>query len=225
MKTSAAAVAVLAFAAAPLSMGEVIITEIMYNPDSQEGFFAKAGQPATPTRTEWVEIYNTGDEAVDLGGWMLKDDDGEMSTLPSDAKLEPKTAAVLVPNTINAGEFAEAWGKGFDVYPVGPWAEDGMKNLANNPEPGKEIVSLVDAEGNVVDEVAYDDEGDWPSDSPDGPSIYLDAKALTAKDNDRGDMWHRSTEGEAGAFMNEMTSIFDGKDVGSPGVVATEDPE
>ena len=205
--------------------GEVVISEIMYNPDSTEGYNKDADQPALPTRTEWVELYNTGDAAVDLAGWVLKDDDGATGALPQGASIPAKGAVVIVPDGVTAEQFAAAWGEGITVYPVSGWADGGMNNLANNPDPGKEVLELLDAEGNSVDQVAYDDEAGWPGDNPDGPSIYLVAGSLDASANDDGANWKRSKDGKVGAMKNTKTEVFDGEDVGSPGKVETAEGE
>ena len=210
---------------APAGLGQVVISEVMYNPDSQEGYHEKADQPASPTRTEWVELYNPTDAAVDLAGWVLKDDDGATGALPDGASIPAGGAVVIVPDAVTAEQFAAAWGGGITVYPVSGWADGGMNNLANNPDPGKEVLELLDADGNSVDRVAYDDEGDWPGDAPDGPSIYLVAGSLTAEANDTGTNWKKSKDGKSGAMKNTQTDIFDGEDVGSPGKVDTGEAE
>jgi len=47
----------------------VVLTEIMYNPAGDD------------TGKEWIEIYNMGSEAVNLSGWVVKDDDGNTFAL------------------------------------------------------------------------------------------------------------------------------------------------
>lgn len=63
----------------------VIINEVMADPAGSE-----------PDQ-EWVELYNDGSNAVDLDGWTLKDENGEI-TLPS-AWLAPSGYALLVNDT------------------------------------------------------------------------------------------------------------------------------
>ena len=88
------------------SFGEVIISEIMYNPASKEqpGAFAPGGETQRqPNRVEWVEIYNSSDAAVELAGYKLADEDGETSTLPAGATLLPRQAAVIIPRGLRGG--------------------------------------------------------------------------------------------------------------------------
>ena len=99
---------------------------------------------------------------------------------------------------------------------------DNLRNLANGPHEENEILVLRNDAGLAVDQVNYDDEGDWPSDSPDGPSIYLSPFTLDTESNDVGTNWLRSKDGERGARTNTQTDVFNGEDVGSPGTVETE---
>jgi len=51
--------------------GSVVINEVMANPDS--------GQP------DWIELYNTSDQTISLGGWFLSDDNDE----PNQCEIAP----------------------------------------------------------------------------------------------------------------------------------------
>lgn len=214
------AVVVVFIGSGPVS-GQVLISEIMYNPDSFEGGI---GKEAKPNQTEWVELYNAGDKAVSLAGYYLQDEDGKTSALPESATIEPGQAVVLIPSTQSAADFRKAWGDGFDIYPLDGWtgSQDSLSNLANSPSSTNEILTLRNAKGAVVDEVNYDDEGDWPSDSPDGPSITLSPDALDATKNDSGKNWARSEKGKRGAKHAKETEDYSKEDVGSPGKVVTE---
>ena len=193
-------------------MGEVLITEIMYNPNSRESY---------PNDVEWIEIYNSGKDPVDLSGWYLMDEDGKTGGLAEGIKLPPGRALVLIPDCQTAEDFHAAWGEGIAVVSVKGWLRPGLGGLANNPSPKNEVLSLRNADGKVVDRVNFDDEGDWPADKPDGASIYLLPGGLNSRDNDAGRNWARSQAGERGTGMNVKTADFDGQDVGSPGYVAT----
>jgi hypothetical protein len=212
--------AALAFIVSGPVSGQVLISEIMYNPDSYEGGI---GKDADPNQTEWVELYNAGDEAVSLAGFYLQDEDGRTDALPSGAKIEPGEAVVLIPGVQSVADFREAWGEGFKVFPLHGWhkGDDPISNLANSPSSSNEVLTLRDAEGEIVDEVNYDDEGDWPSDRPDGSSITLKPEALDSEKNDAGRNWSRSESGKLGAKPAKETDEYSQGDVGSPGRVAT----
>lgn len=201
---------------------QVVISEIMYNPNSNEGWPADPNKPddkGKPNAVEWVEIYNAGDTAVDISGWALADEDGQTKPIRDGAVIEPGKAAVIVPGVTTPAGFHAAWGGTFAVYSVDGWGDDGLYNLSNGPSPSNEILRLIDADGVTIDEVNYDDEGDWPSDRPDGASIYLPVDKLDAELNDSGVNWKLSEKGVDGAKKNRATGDFNGIDIGSPGQV------
>jgi hypothetical protein len=94
--------------------GEVIITELMYNPASPEGRAAdeSTGEPAQPNLVEYVELYNTGDEPVDLSGHRLTDEDGQTSAIPEGTTLDARKALVLYPSAQTEQSFRGARGPG-----------------------------------------------------------------------------------------------------------------
>jgi len=189
----------------------VMISEIMYNPNSVE---------AIPVQTEWIEIYNYGTAPVDIGGWYVSDEDGASSiTIPAGTFIAPSQAIVLYPAVISLLEFQAAWGTGFEAFPMD---FESLFGLSNSPSPTNEILVLRDASGNAVDTVNYDDAAPWPLDSPDGPSIYVLPGFLDPVSNDNGANWARSQAGVHGAYAVTKTAIFNGNDVGSPGVVVPE---
>jgi len=205
--------------------GQVVISEIMYNPNSNEGWPADPNDPddkGKPNLVEWVEIYNAGDEPVDLSGWALADEDGQTKPLRDGVVLKPGEAAVIVPDGTTPTEFHAAWGGTYAVYPVKGWGEEGMYNLANGPSETNEVLRLINADETTVDEVNYDDEGDWPPDRPDGASIYLPLDKLDAELNDVGTNWKLSEKDVDGAKKNRAVGDFKGVDIGSPGRVKDE---
>lgn len=103
------AAAVTLVSVGPVS-GQVLISEIMYNPDSYEGGI---GKDAPPNQSEWVELYNAGDEAVSLAGFYLQDEDGKTDPLPKSASIAPGEAIVLIPGTQSVADFRKAWARSF----------------------------------------------------------------------------------------------------------------
>ncbi len=209
-----------------VSHAQVVISEVMYNPNSNEGRPPDPNDPddkGEPNKVEWVELYNAGAEPVDISGWALADEDGQTTAVSGGAVIEPGVAVVLVPVHTSAAAFHAAWGGTYAVYPVAQWGDEGgLYNLANGPSPDNEILRLIDADGVTVDEVNYDDEGDWPSDRPDGSSIYLPADMLDAELNDQGINWRLSEPGTDTAKKNKPAGAFNGVDIGSPGRVPSE---
>ena len=179
----------------------IVITEIMYNPDSDE---------TSPGVAEWVEIANSGNATVDLGGWKLDDEDNtDWSLIPSGSILLPGQVAVLFDvDFTSTTEFRNAWSVPDDTVLLGlDWG-----SLANSPSSTNEVLQLVDPDGTVMDEVNYDDSGAWPSDSTDGPSISL---IDVHRDNNVGENWQRSAL--PSPFTVSAAGIFSNQDIGSPG--------
>jgi len=227
MKQNLCAAAAILFSATAWAEGRIVITEIMYDPDSQE----RRGE------TEWVEIANVGDEPAELTNWSLDDEDtsnwaqwGRFS-----CTLQPGEVAVLVnANAVTEAAFREAWddaprepdspgsersddsgdaaraAPAYQVIPI-KWG-----SLSNDPTLENEILRLIDGEGGTVCEVNLaEGVGGWPEDAAGGPSIYLTQPA--AKEPGAASLWKRSRHGVDHARRNRATTVFDGEDVGSPG--------
>ncbi|MFG0282836.1 MAG: lamin tail domain-containing protein [Phycisphaerales bacterium JB039] len=195
----------------PAAVADVIISEIMYNPDSDE---------SQPNDVEWIELYNNGDSAVDISGWYIQDEDGATDGIRPPAIIAPGEAVVLVPHPMTQDIFYSAWGDGYQVFIITNWAYPAdFQGLSNSPAPDNEILKLRDAAGSVMDEVNYDDADPWPRDDPDGPSICLYPDKHDAISNDDGANWRLSADGVAGGRIVIPGFEFTGFDVGSPGVV------
>lgn len=212
----------------PMALGEVIISEIMYNPASFEGYMPRASQGETgepkPNRSEWVELTNVGAEAVDLAGWFLKDEDGKTAPIPAQTFIEPGQCVVLIPGDQTPAAFQQAWQAKSPVIALQGWSWDGgLANLANSPSPTNEKLQLVAADGSVKDTVNYDDNGSWPSDNPHGPSIYLLPGNFTADANDAGEAWARSEADLHGGRNAQRTQHYKDLDLGSPGEAVIEE--
>ncbi len=116
----------------------VVINEIMYHP-LQPAFGAE------PVDEEYIELVNRSATNVNLAGWRFTK--GVTFTFPS-VTLLPGRYLVVVGNAMTFDT------KFPTVEPVvGNWAG----TLGNNGE----TIQLVNAAGDVVDEVRYASEGDW----------------------------------------------------------------
>lgn len=201
---------VLAVSSSALAQPRVIITEIMYNPASRENY----------GETEWVEIANVGDEAIEIKNWRLDDEDkGDWG--PFSCTLQPGGVAVLVnEDAVSKESFRAAWDEpdasaGQAQYLVIPVES---QSLANNAAAENEILQLLDGQRQVVCEVNYENGGHWPDVRwAGGPSIWL--TDLSAKNLSVGKLWRKSEAGKDGARRNRLTKVFNGQDIGSPGFV------
>ncbi len=89
-------------AARAANYGTVLISEIMYDPAAGYGPGNPEGQPAgSDAPWEWVELYNPGDTAVNIGGWKLTDEEN-YPTLDNDYD---GVCTITAGTTIPAGGF------------------------------------------------------------------------------------------------------------------------
>ncbi|PQO38019.1 hypothetical protein C5Y97_07990 [Blastopirellula marina] len=182
----------------------VVISELMYNPNSSE---------AIPL-AEWIEVVNVGPGSVDLSGWKFDDEDStDWGAIPGGTILTEGQVAVFFDAAFTtAADFRSDWNVPASALVIGiDWG-----SLSNSPSDTNEILALLDGAMVQQDLVNYDDAGDWPSD-PGGPSIYL---TNLSSDNNVGTNWAQSVVGVDGA-INPNGVTFDVTDVGSPGVVPT----
>lgn len=150
--------------------GQVVINEISYNP------------PETNTDSlEFLELFNAGNAMVNIGGWYIME--GIEDTFP-DIELQPGEYYVIA---INAQAMLNVYG-----IVVDEWDGGALNN-------GGELISVADAQGNVVDSVRFDDSAPWTSE-PDGngPTLELIDSAL---DNNDGANWQFSGAG-TGVIIN-----------------------
>ena len=115
------------------SFGQIVITEIMYDPSA-----------VNDSVGEWFEIYNTTNAAVDINGWTIEEADGSPShTINNGGPLNvpANSYVVLARNddaSVNGGVTA--------VYEYGSWA---LSNSADS--------IVLKNGGTVVDTVEYDE--------------------------------------------------------------------
>ncbi len=181
----------------------IVISEIMYNPASDE---------TSPGIAEWIEIVNVGSGTVDLGNWLLDDEDAtNWGPIPVGTMLSAGQIAVLFDAAFTTvATFRAEWSIPSSALVVGiTWG-----NLANTPSPTNEMLELRDSGGELIDSVNYDDANPWPTiGGSGGPSIYLKHVSL---DNNEGSNWARSTEGVRNA-ISPTGPTYSTADVGTPG--------
>lgn len=191
----------------------LVITEIMYNPNSVEN------------RWEWIEVYNKGLESIDLSGYVLDDNNnseqGAANILAG--SIPPKSTAILFDADISLEHFTEVWG---DVNAISVVGWPGLNN------PGDSIGiwdSFESYDGdntsqvNVIEQVIYENGGDWPE-SDNAGSIFLIALDF---DNTLGSNWSLSIDaietplGTASSSQNLHENT--GLDIGSPNPIIEEE--
>lgn len=140
---------------------EIVINEIHYNSRPNDA------------RDEFIELHNTGEEAVDLSGWFFND--GVDFTFPAGSEIE---AGGFVVVSQNPAALTERYG----VSSLGPF-EGGLSGEG-------ETIELRRADGVVADEVTYSNHFPWPTAAGGaGSSMELIHPDL---DNDLGGSWRSS---------------------------------
>ena len=121
---------------AEVEVANVVINEIMYHPSTDD------------TRHEFIELHNRSDRTVDLLNWQFSD--GVDFTFPQSGI--PPHGYLVVAADVN--EFRKQYPSHDQLILI----EGGWKGrLANRGE----TLELVDANGMLVDQVRYADEGEW----------------------------------------------------------------
>lgn len=129
----------------PASVGDLIITEIMYNPP-------ESGDDSL----EYIEIYNNSDDAVSLLGYTFTD--GIVYTFSNED--------IASGDYILVAKSASAMMSTFGVAAY-EWTSGGLSNNG-------ELVKLVSATGATIDSVAFATSAPWPTAANgDGPSITI----------------------------------------------------
>ncbi len=153
--------------------GDVVITEILRTPDGLE----------TPLG-QWIEAFNQTDYDIDLSGWTLRDDHGDLHVI-SNGSLDP---------VVKSRSFA-ILGAERDAQVLHQFASFRL-------DPDADEVVLEDASGQTIDRVAYDVRSGWPA-SLRGVSLQLLMDRLDAMANDQPSAWTQSTT--AGASIGQIT--------------------
>jgi hypothetical protein len=139
--------------------GDLVITEIMYNPDSLEDDVA-----------EWFEIYNVSSRNLDLSMCTVQDGSLDNTTALTELQIQPLSFILIGVNEdpmVNGGLTLDA------VVDF---------KLAND----QDSLSII-CNGQVIDTITYDDGGDFPKAK--GSSLSLSADAFDASANDQGSSW------------------------------------
>lgn len=162
----------------PGSSGEILLSELMRDP-----------QAVPDAMGEWLEVFNTTNQPIDLEGWSLSDEGSDWTV------LDNAGAGIVVPPRgylVLGRELSPTFNGGADVD-----AEYQGVVLAN----GADEVLLRRPGGRLVDRVAYD--ATWPASA--GASIELSEGRLGAAWNDDPAHWCLGT------------SALPAGDLGSPG--------
>ncbi len=224
---------------------KIIISEIMYNPASNDD------------RWEWIEIYNNTGAAIDfsLTPYYLDDDDGNRigQDTPNGITSAPNINSGVLPQggvavlfndeVLDITDVQGAWGTGINFVPVNKFSEGSAGVFANGPNATTGISDLVGlwsskasyeldqpagtgaiTTTNAASWLAYGNNSAtstsatlWPDDTG-AASIFLTDLSL---DQNLAGSWANSVLGSNGAvnptLLSGTNTIHPGGDVGSPG--------
>ena len=160
---------------------KVVINEINYN--SSDSFNPE----------DWVEIYNISTDTLNLGSWLIKDDnDNHIFAIPSNTILLPGHYIVFCRDTMS-------------FKALFPDVDQIIGNLGFGFGGGSDNVKLFDSSKLLVDVVNYDDVPPWPT-VPDGNGPTLEL-INPFRDNTMGVNWAASngngTPGEENSVYND----------------------
>ena len=145
-----------------VSVGDIIITEIMKDPSMVDGEFG-----------EWFEIYNTTNEAVNIQGLVVVDEDDDAFVVDASVVIEGKGYLVLGASDDNSNNGGVGVDYDYDRTTF---------SLAN----GSDEVILQNSSISI-DIVIYDNGDSFPD--SDGYSLSLSGNKLSATANDDGSNW------------------------------------
>jgi cysteine-rich repeat protein len=144
------------------SSGDIIITEIMYDPSSVED---KLG--------EWFEVYNTTSDDINMNGWVLRDSKKDYHVIASNGGLWVPASDYAVLG-INSDVLTNG-GVGVDYK----YSNFGLSNTMDD--------ILIEWNGEEIDYVEYDGGVDYPKAS--GSSLNLNKSSYSVQDNDFAENW------------------------------------
>jgi CotH kinase protein/Lamin Tail Domain/Chitobiase/beta-hexosaminidase C-terminal domain/Secretion system C-terminal sorting domain/SprB repeat/Divergent InlB B-repeat domain len=173
-------------------IGNVVINEINYHsPDNCD-----AG--------DWVELYNAGNQPINISGWFLEDEAGNYFSLPANTILAGQGFLVLAEDAVRFQ----------NVHPTVTNVIAGFGNsLTGNMglSNGGEWISINNANRTFRDTVRYDDIAPWPI-QPDGlgPSLQLINHTL---DNALASSWVASPSAKGTPGQPNQGSLYLGENL------------
>ncbi|WP_428235481.1 lamin tail domain-containing protein [Gracilimonas sp.] len=170
------------------STPDILISEVFYD------------TPGNESKEEWVEIYNTTGQEIQLNGWTLVDDNGngQSFTFANKHKIGGNTFMTLA---LDRKNFKALYNKNADDFVNLP--------PLNN---GGDVLVIKDASGNVIDAVAWEGGANslvsgWGSSSlpsaGEGNSIY---RSDLGTDTDTYNDW--TTSSDLGSPMTQSDGTF-----------------
>ena len=116
--------------AVPIGYGEILITEIMYDPSS-----------LSDTEGEWFEIINNSDQAINLQNLIIGRDDTYFHVITDSIELSPGHYFVLQ-RSVTATDASNSYTYGSDISLTNTGAVLALYNEGTLTDPGTLIFSV-----------------------------------------------------------------------------------
>jgi hypothetical protein len=184
--------------ATPVQTGDVVINEILYDNFGGDSY-------------EFVELYNTLNEPVDLSYFRLMDNQNKPFMFPEGTSIEANSYVVV---TMNSFAFRATYG---DLPSLFSW--EGVFGLAN----GGDTVKLIhpnqfnySGSSTAIEEVVYTNVAPWPNWTVDEDHPNASGRSIELINPNYED---RGTNGERWAWTTEMVTNLPGESMiqGTPG--------
>ncbi|AGC75478.1 carboxypeptidase T [Nonlabens dokdonensis DSW-6] len=185
-------------------VGDIIITELMIDPDGSEA------------DTEWFEVYNTTGSSINMQNWTIIDvsSSGRNHVIASAAIVPANSYAILATNSVTA----DNGGLPAVLYSYGVGTSfPRFNNESSFGSPDRDGVALQTAAGLEIDRVEYDYETDgigFPAaGTSGGASQELGFSFFNATANDNAEAWSAgiSTYGDdegTPAAANDFNRVY-----------------
>lgn len=142
---------------------------------------------------DWVEIYNYGNQAIDLSGWMLHDDIIENGyAFPEGTLLMPGEYLVICENM---SKFS-----GIYLH-----VKNAIGGLSFGLSSDGDVIFLLNKSGDVIDRVLYETRFPWPSE-PFGSGATLELKNPSLDTSESSSWGYSKLGGTPGARNSVYTS-------------------
>ena len=138
---------------------------------------------------DWLELYNTSSEDVEIGLWSFIDDNNNVFIFPENLKIESGKYLVLCKNYQMFSQFFPSVLNVIGEFGFG-LSGDG------------ELLRLFDSNNQLVDQVEYNDISPWPTE-PDGMGHTLEL-INPFTDNDIARSWGSSIENGTPGSVNSL---------------------
>ncbi|OGM29164.1 signal peptidase I [Candidatus Woesebacteria bacterium RIFCSPHIGHO2_01_FULL_41_10] len=126
----------------PEPVGSIVINEVYHSPDTAHRIDDDHFQ------SEWVELFNASDQAVNLNGWEL--DDTETAIVIGDVTLNPNEFLIISPTTLE--KFLLVW---VSMPATTPFYSLGGARVGNGLTANDNLVLLKNHLGEVVDTISW----------------------------------------------------------------------